>query len=131
MRNRVTGSPCCGTERPLPIPTTPGAADRLGSRIVRNLSPGTGYAWRDDASGQKTHTFTVLAPGSDPSLDSSLYTSQPLHEGLNYITIRDGISLAATVRFPFDESCSTALRARRCSSTRATTWPAPPIRSRR
>ena len=87
-------------------PDNPGQADQLGSRIVRNLSPGNSYAWRDDTSGQKTHSFVVLAPGSDPSLHSSLYTSQPLHDGLNYIRMRDGISLAATVRFPLDTSCS-------------------------
>ena len=91
-------------------PDNPGAADQLGSRIVRNLTPGSGYAWRDDASGQKTHSFTVLAPGSNPPVDSSLYTSQPLHEGLNYITMRDGISLAATVRFPLGQELLDELR---------------------
>ena len=88
-------------------PDNPGPADQLGSRIVRNLAPGSGYAWRDDASGQKTHSFAVLAPGSNPSVNSSLYTNQPLHDGLNYIRMRDGISLAATVRFPLGASCST------------------------
>ena len=89
-------------------PDNPGEADQLGSRIVRDLSPGSGYAWRDDVSGHETNTFSVLAPGSNPSLDSSLYTDQPLHDGLNYIRMRDGISLAATVRFPLDTSCSTS-----------------------
>ena len=86
----------------------PGPADGLGSRIVRNLAPGSGYAWRDEASGRKTHPFTVLAPGSDPPVNSSLYTTQPLHAGLNYISMRDGISLAATVRFPLGKSCTSS-----------------------
>jgi uncharacterized protein len=88
-------------------PDNPGVADQLGSRIVRNLAPGSGYIWRDDASGQKTLAFTVLAPGSNPPVNSSLYMTQPLHDGLNYISMRDGISLAATVRFPLGKSCTT------------------------
>ncbi len=31
-----------------------------------------------------------------------------MHEGLNYITMRDGITLAATVRYPYGHTCSTA-----------------------
>ena len=87
-------------------PDNPGQADQLGSRIVRNLNPREGYAWRDDATGQQTHAFTVLTPGANPPLGSSLYRNQPLHEGLNYITMRDGITLAATVRFPLGKNCS-------------------------
>jgi predicted acyl esterase len=89
-------------------PDNPGPADELGSRIVRNVTPGSGYAWRDDASGQQTHPFAVLAPGANPPVNSSLYTNQPLHDGLNYINMRDGISLAATVRFPLGQSCSSS-----------------------
>ena len=51
-------------------------------------------------------TFTVLAPGDNPATDSPLYTDQPMHQGLNYITMRDGIKLAATVRYPYGETCS-------------------------
>jgi predicted acyl esterase len=89
-------------------PDDSGPADGLGARIVRNLNPGQGYAWRDDVTGQKTPTFSVLAPGANPALNSRLYEDQPLHSGLNYITMRDGISLAATVRFPLGQSCSTS-----------------------
>jgi predicted acyl esterase len=87
-------------------PANPGVADSLGSLIVRNLAPGTGYAWVDDTAGQQTASFTVLAPGKNPSTNSSLYTGQPLHEGLNYLTTRDGVSLAATVRYPYGSTCS-------------------------
>jgi len=31
-----------------------------------------------------------------------------MHPGLNYITMRDGITLAATVRYPYGQSCSAA-----------------------
>jgi predicted acyl esterase len=89
------------------VADNPAEADELGSRIVRDLNPGAGYAWHDDATGQDTRTFSVLAPGANPPLDSALYEGQPLHEGLNYVTMRDGISLAATVRFPQGTNCST------------------------
>ena len=85
---------------------TPAKADALGSLIVRNLTPGSGYAWHDTTSGQSTTSFSVLAPGADPATDSSLYTGQAMHQGLNYITMRDGIQLAATVRYPYGGTCS-------------------------
>ncbi len=81
-------------------------ADALGSLIVRNLTPGTDYQWDDETTGQTTPPFSVLAPGHDPAVDSPLYTDQPMHQGLNYIAMRDGIELAATVRYPYGETCS-------------------------
>ena len=81
-------------------------ADPLGSLIVRNLTPGSGYQWDDQTTDQTTASFTVLTPGRNPGTDSSLYTGQPMHEGLNYITMRDGIKLAATVRYPYGGTCS-------------------------
>ena len=84
----------------------PGYADSLGSLIIRDLSPGPGYSWRDDYTGQRTSTFAVLAPGQNPATGSPLYADQPMHEGLNYITIRDGVTLAATVRYPYGTTCS-------------------------
>jgi hypothetical protein len=89
-------------------PANPGTADSLGSLIVRDLSPGPGYWWRDDSTGGRTPSFAVLAPGHNPAADSPLYTNQPMHEGLNYITMRDGVTLAATVRYPFGATCSAA-----------------------
>lgn len=84
----------------------PGTADSLGSLIMRNLTPGFNYSWLDTTTGKRTTLFKVLAPGQDPAINSPLYTSQPMHEGLNYITMRDGIQLAATVRFPYGGACS-------------------------
>ena len=86
----------------------PGTADSLGSLITRDLSPGSGYYWMDTTTGQATDSFQVLAPGQNPALDSTLYTDQPMQQGLNYIDMRDGIQLAATVRFPYGETCSAA-----------------------
>jgi uncharacterized protein len=87
-------------------PANPGVADSLGSLIIRNLRPGRGYSWLDDSSGRRTPPFAVLAPGQNPETGSALYTHQPMHDGLNYIAMRDGITLAATVRYPYGKSCS-------------------------
>ncbi len=91
---------------PVDVAGNPGTADSLGSLIIRDLTPGAGYAWDDTTSDQTTSTFAVLAPGADPPTDSALYTDQPMHQGLNYITMRDGIQLAATVRYPYGGTCS-------------------------
>jgi uncharacterized protein len=91
---------------PVAVPGNPGTADSLGSLIIRNLTPGSGYAWVDTTAGQRTARFAVLAPDADPATKSTLYTGQPLKSGLNYITMRDGVQLAATVRFPFGATCS-------------------------
>ncbi len=89
-------------------PANPGTADSFGSLIIRDLHPGLGYSWRDDTTRQRTADFTVLAPAANPSTSSALYTGQRMHKGLNYITMRDGIKLAATVRYPYGTSCTTA-----------------------
>ncbi len=89
-------------------PANPGTADSLGSLIIRDLAPGAHYSWVDRTTGRRSAPFAVLAPGANPAADSPLYANQPLHEGLNYITMRDGIQLAATVRYPYGGSCSAA-----------------------
>ena len=93
---------------PVPGVADPSPADSVGSLIVRNLQPGPGYSWRDDTTGQRTRPFAVLAPGENPPTDADLYTDQPMQDGLNYITMRDGIQLAATVRYPYGETCTAA-----------------------
>ena len=89
----------------------PGTADALGSLIIRNLTPGSGYQWEDTTAIQTIPAlpgFDVLAPGANPAANSSLYTGQPMSQGLNYITMRDGIQLAATVRYPYNTTCSSS-----------------------
>ncbi len=77
-----------------------GVVDRLGSLIVRNLTPGPGYRFEEGsgADAPTTAAFSVLSTSSTPS--ASFYASQHLHPGLNYVRMRDGILLAATVRLP-------------------------------
>ena len=93
---------------PVADPGNPGTADSLGSLIIRNLTPGSGYAWDDTTTDQTTPAFAVLAPDANPVTNSALYTGQPLQSGINYLTMRDGVQLAATVRFPYGGTCSAA-----------------------
>jgi predicted acyl esterase len=78
-----------------------GTTDALGSLIIRNLAPGSGYTFRVRQGGHEAATspFRVLAPGDTPA--ASFYAAQHLRAGLNYLTMRDGVRLAATVRLPF------------------------------
>ena len=76
-----------------------GTVDSLGSLIIRNVNPGPGYSFR--TTGQfrlSTQPFRVLSPNNVPP--PSFYSDQHMVEGLNYITMRDGVKLAATVRLP-------------------------------
>jgi uncharacterized protein len=73
-----------------------GKADRFGSKIFRELSPGGGYKVRH---GRKlSRAFRVLRAGDDPP--RSFYAHQKLKQGLNYVKMRDGVELAMTVRLP-------------------------------
>ena len=77
-----------------------GTVDRLGSLVVRNLTPGPGYRFAagTDSGAHRTAAFSVLSTSSTPP--ASFYSGQQLHAGLNYVRMRDGILLAATVRLP-------------------------------
>jgi hypothetical protein len=78
-----------------------GVVDSLGSLIVRNLTPGSGYRFEEGSGGQtvSTASFSVLST-TDSTPPPSVYSSQHLHAGLNYVRMRDGILIAATVRLP-------------------------------
>jgi uncharacterized protein len=77
-----------------------GRADRLGSKIFRNVAPGRGYIVRRMASGRahRSKAFLVLRPGQNPK--PSFYRRKTVKQGLNYETMRDGVELAMTVRLP-------------------------------
>ena len=77
-----------------------GRADRFGSKIFRRLAPGPGYSVRRRAGGRivRSRRFRVLRPGANPR--RSFYRRKKLRQGLNYVTVRDGIELAMTVRLP-------------------------------
>jgi hypothetical protein len=81
-----------------------GTADDYGSLVVRDLAPGEGYTFRavdgDNVAGSEP--FPVLALEDTPPQD--FYDQQDLEAGLNYLTMRDGTSIAATVRLPQDKT---------------------------
>ncbi len=78
-----------------------GVVDKLGSLIVRNLTPGSGFRFEQGSGAQKRATapFSVLSTTGSPP-PPSFYSSQHLHAGLNYVRMRDGVLIAATVRLP-------------------------------
>ena len=76
-----------------------GTIDYLGALIIRDVTPGPGYTFRTvEHPRLTTAPFRVLSVNDTPA--PSFYSSQHLQVGLNYITIRDGVKLAATVRLP-------------------------------
>ncbi len=76
-----------------------GVVDKLGGIIIRNLKAGRGFRFEEiGGKHRKTASFAVLSATSTPP--AALYTGQHLHAGLNYVKMRDGISIAATVRLP-------------------------------
>ncbi|NNN21242.1 MAG: CocE/NonD family hydrolase [Acidimicrobiales bacterium] len=77
-----------------------GVADRLGSFIFRNLNAGPGYYVKSQIGAKVygTSTFAVLDPNVNPP--ESFYSAQHMQVGLNYIKMRDGVTLAATLRLP-------------------------------
>ncbi len=78
--------------------------DARGSKIFREVTPGSGYTVRlvKDGKVYGTGPFKVLAKGENPA--QSFYNAIKLKAGLNYVTVRDGIKLAMTVRPPLGVS---------------------------
>ncbi len=80
--------------------TGSGVADRLGSLMVRNLSPGDGYTFRAVRGKEVLGTAPFRVQSTADTPPASFYAAQHLNAGLNYLTTRDGVQLAATVRLP-------------------------------
>ena len=76
-----------------------GVVNTLGGLIIRNVRAGRGLRFEESGGkNRKTAPFAVLSSSSTPP--AGLYTGQHLHAGLNYVKMRDGITIAATVRLP-------------------------------
>ncbi len=71
-------------------------ATDLGSVLVRDVDLGK-YTFRAP-DGAETEPFEVVGPDDHPG--AAFYADQELEPGLNYITTRDGVQLAATLRLP-------------------------------
>jgi len=81
-----------------------GRADRVGSKVFRSVKPGAGYVVeeRSGPTTERSTPFEVLNESTKPP--QSLYDGQQLKAGLNYMKMRDGVELAATVRLPPGQS---------------------------
>jgi predicted acyl esterase len=82
-----------------------GKADSNGSKIFRELAYRWGYRviqrQGDEVAGSRK--LRSLRPGDDPP--QSYYKGLPeLKAGLNYVTMRDGVKLAVTVRLPLGKT---------------------------
>ncbi|MFM9149299.1 MAG: CocE/NonD family hydrolase, partial [Solirubrobacterales bacterium] len=77
-----------------------GKTDSFGSEIFYELKPGSTHSVRARVGGKVVGTkpFKVLKPDANPN--PSFYEKKTLEQGLNYVTVRDGIELAMTVRLP-------------------------------
>jgi predicted acyl esterase len=80
-----------------------GRADRLGSWAVRELEQGRTYDVVNRTSGDRRRVRILVA---DEHPGPEFYGATRLREGLNYVPMRDGITLAATVRPPIGQSLS-------------------------
>lgn len=80
-----------------------GTTDYQGSLVVRELPPGDNYIVRPAADPEDyTGPLSVLSQeASQP--ETTWYSSQKLHHGYQYITMRDGVTLSAWVSLPGPE----------------------------
>lgn len=78
-----------------------GTADRLGSLAVRELEQGRTYSVANRTSGDVRDVRILRADEQPPA---EFFAATTMREGLNYLPMRDGITLAATVRPPIGQS---------------------------
>ncbi len=83
-----------------PTGSTSGIVDELGNLIFREVDPGDGYVVADTESSPTQVSDRFRVPTFKEIPEQSFYSSQTLVEGLNYIEMRDGVTLAAMVRLP-------------------------------
>ncbi len=74
--------------------------DDLGNLIFRRVEPGEGYVAADTSADPAAVSGPFEMAADDHHPEAAFYERQALVEGLNYVEMRDGTTLAATVRFP-------------------------------
>jgi uncharacterized protein len=75
-----------------------GDADSLGSIVFRHVTSGSGYRVRSTPDDESGPVRVMSTEGSLP--DPSFYSDQKIQAGFGYITMRDGVTLAAYVTLP-------------------------------
>jgi len=81
-----------------------GTADRFGSKVFYDQKMGPGYRVlsRKGNAVAGTKPFAILKIDQNPP--AAFYQGKPLNEGLNYVTMRDGVEIAMTVRLPMGKT---------------------------
>lgn len=81
-----------------------GTTDSLGALVIHDVAPGKGYHFSLDDQGLTSSTapFTVMSQTQPKT--KSFYDAVKVHVGLNYLPMRDGITLAATLRLPLGKT---------------------------
>jgi len=85
-----------------------GVADSYGSKVFYDQKMESGYRVlsKQGSTVAGSKPFAILKLDQNPS--AAFYQGKPLNPGLNYVTMRDGIQLAVTVRLPFGKTIADA-----------------------
>jgi len=77
-----------------------GTVDTYGALVFHDIAPGKGYsvAIHNGSDTLTTPNVTVLNQTTPPA--ASFYSKVKIKPGLNYLPMRDGITVAATLRLP-------------------------------
>ena len=83
-----------------------GKADSFGSKVFYDVAPGKTFTVRTPKGkgALGTKPFKVLKPGANPPQSFYQDSSHELHQGLNYVKMRDGTEIAMTVRLPLGKT---------------------------
>jgi len=79
-------------------------ADVQNAVVIHEVVPGSGYYFKVTADGTTVQTSSFTVQSQLQPKTQTFYNSTSLHVGLNYITMRDGVTLAATVRLPYGKT---------------------------
>ena len=89
----VTPSERRGEGRTLPIRTqqdrSAPATDSFGSKVFYDVAPGKTFGPHSEGGALGTKPFKVLKPGANPPQSFYRDSSHELHQGLNYVKMRD------------------------------------------
>ncbi len=77
-----------------------GVADTLGAFVFHDIVPGSGYLVTGSQGSTTGTSSSITVLNQTTPAPSSFYKKVTLKVGLNYLPMRDGITVAATLRLP-------------------------------
>lgn len=77
-----------------------GTTDARGALVIHDVAPGAGYYFSLKGRGTTSRTRAFTITSQTTPKPARFYGSVKIHVGLNYIPMRDGITIAATLRLP-------------------------------